>query len=79
MIEIVALLLVILACFSYAIWCRDMLVSVLWLAAGGIAATLCFLLLQAPDVAMAEAAVGVGMLPFIYITLALAKTKRFEE
>lgn len=77
MIELVAGLIVIVSS-AYAIWSKDMLASVVALAVAGLGATLYFLALQAPDVAMAEAAVGAGIVPLI-IVVALSKTSRHEK
>ena len=78
MIVAIPLLIVVIAGYAYALWTRDMMGSVLGTGVAGIAAAAVFIVLQAPDVAIAQAAVGAGLIPFIYI-MAVAKTKRFEE
>lgn len=78
MIEAVPLLAVVIAGYAYAIWAKDLLQSALSAGVAGIAAAAVFVVLQAPDVAIAQAAVGAGLIPFIYI-MAIARTKRFEE
>lgn len=62
---------------AYAIYTKDMLASAVALGIAGLGATLYFLALQAPDVAMAEAAVGAGIVPLILV-VALSKTERHE-
>jgi energy-converting hydrogenase B subunit D len=57
---------------------RDLLVSVILLAAMSLLLSVEFYLLQAPDVAIAEAAVGAGMTAAIYI-IAIGKTGRWED
>ena len=80
MIELIAGItgLIILGSSLYAIWTRDMLASAIALGVSGLAATAYFLVLQAPDVAMAEAAVGAGIVPLILI-VTISKTERNEK
>lgn len=61
-----------------AVKSRDLLASVILLAVMSLLLSLEFYLLQAPDVAIAEAAVGAGLTTAIYVT-ALGKTKRWEK
>jgi energy-converting hydrogenase B subunit D len=77
MIESVFLLLVVLACYAYALHSKDMLASVVAAGAAGMAAAVYFLVLQAPDVAMAQAVVGAGLVPFALV-VTLGRTQRFE-
>jgi uncharacterized MnhB-related membrane protein len=76
MIELAAGLLVLIAS-AYAIWARDLLASAISLSVAGFSAAAYFLVLQAPDVAMAEAAVGAGIIPLV-IVVSIAKTRREE-
>ncbi|MFH0817657.1 MAG: hydrogenase subunit MbhD domain-containing protein [Candidatus Micrarchaeota archaeon] len=80
MIELIAGItgLIILASSLYAIWTKDMLASAIALGVSGLAATAYFLVLHAPDVAMAEAAVGAGIVPLILI-VTISKTERNEK
>ncbi|MCD6495878.1 MAG: DUF4040 domain-containing protein [Candidatus Aenigmarchaeota archaeon] len=57
---------------------RDLLASVIYLSAMSLMLSLEFYLLQAPDVAIAEAAVGTGLSTAIYIA-AIKKTERMEH
>ena len=72
------MLLIALGCGVYALLSKDMFASVIALGAVGIAATAYFFILQAPDVAIAQAAVGGGFIPLVYV-IAISKTKRREE
>lgn len=61
-----------------AVGFRDLLKGVVMLAAMSLLLSLEFYLLQAPDVAITEAAVGAGLSTAIFI-IAIKKTRRFEE
>jgi uncharacterized MnhB-related membrane protein len=57
---------------------RDLLSSAIAFAAFSLLLSLEFYLLQAPDVAIAEAGIGAGLTTAIFI-IAIRGTKRFEE
>ncbi|HDD72590.1 MAG TPA: DUF4040 domain-containing protein [Candidatus Aenigmarchaeota archaeon] len=57
---------------------RDLLVSTVLLAAMSLLLSLEFYLLQAPDVAIAEAGIGAGIYTAVYI-IAITKTNRWED
>jgi len=57
---------------------RDLLVSVVYLAAMSLLLSVEFYLLHAPDVAIAEAAVGAGLTTAIFM-MAIRKTERYEN
>ncbi len=57
---------------------RDLFVSVIYLAAMSLMLAVEFYILQAPDVAIAEAVVGTGLSTTIFI-IAIQKTTRFEK
>jgi multicomponent Na+:H+ antiporter subunit A len=61
-----------------ASWFKDLLNVVIACAAVSLIASVLFYLLQAPDVAMAEAAIGAGLTTAIFV-LAIRKTGRYEE
>jgi len=61
-----------------AVWLKDLLASVIALAGASLLLALEFYLLQAPDVAIAEAGVGAALTTAIFI-LAIRKTRRKEE
>ncbi len=64
--HIVVLTMIVIAGF-YAVWFRDLLSSVISLAVFSLLLSLEFFILQAPDVAIAEAAIGAGLSTAIYI------------
>jgi len=61
-----------------AVWFKDLLSSVLALAATSLLVSLEFYILQAPDVAIAEAGIGAALTTAIYV-IALRRTRRKEE
>ncbi len=63
---------------ALAAWFRDLLASVIALAGASLLLSLEFYLLQAPDVAIAEAGIGAALTAAIYI-LAIRKTRPKEE
>ena len=67
--------LVLFACL--AVRSRDLLFSVIFLSTASLSLALVFYLLNAPDIAMTEAAVNTGIVTLIYIT-AIRKTRRRE-
>jgi len=73
-----SLLVLIVIVGIIAITFRDLLASIVALAALGLLLSLEFYILQAPDVAMAEAAIGAGLTTAIFI-LTIRHTHRTEE
>ena len=63
---------------ALAVWFKDLLSSVLALAAASLLVSLEFYLLQAPDVAIAEAGIGAALTTAIYV-IAIRRTRRKEE
>lgn len=57
---------------------RDLLSAVVASSLVSLMATVLFFLLQAPDVAMAEAAIGVALVTGIFV-IAITRTERYEE
>ncbi len=57
---------------------KDLLVSVIYLAAMSLLLSVEFYMLHAPDVAIAEAAVGAGLTTAIFV-IAINKTERIEK
>jgi uncharacterized MnhB-related membrane protein len=70
------LLLVISAVFSIA--SKNLLCSVIFMSLFNLFMVIIFLLLQAPDVAMAEAVVGMGFTTALFI-ITISKTKEEEK
>jgi multicomponent Na+:H+ antiporter subunit A len=57
---------------------KDLLNAVIACAAVSLIASVVFYMLDAPDVAMAEAAIGAGLTTAIFV-LAIRKTERYER
>ena len=57
---------------------KDLIVSVIFLAVMSLLLSAEFYILQAPDVAIAEAAVGAGLSTAIYL-VTINKTSRWED
>ena len=57
---------------------KDLVNAVVVSAAVSLLASILFYFLQAPDVAMAEAAIGAGLTTAIFI-IAIRKTERYEK
>ncbi len=74
----VVILILIVAGSVLAVWLKDLLASVISLAGSSLLLALQFYLLQAPDVAIAEAGVGAALTTAIFV-LAIRKTQRKEE
>lgn len=76
-IQITALILIISAAFMALIF-KDLLSSVISLGIMSLLLSLEFYLLEAPDVAIAEAAIGAGLTTAIYV-ITIRKTSRWEH
>ncbi len=62
----------------YAVKTKDLLASVIAAGFISLVASIVYLYLHAPDVAMTEAAIGAGITTFIFI-IAIRKTGRREK
>ena len=79
MIVLVSLLVVLmLAGAVAALLFKDLMSAVIAACMVSLIASLFFFLLQAPDVAMAEASIGAALVTAIFI-IAISRTKRYEE
>ena len=80
MVEPVQLLLVIgiICSAGFALLKRDLLKSVIFMAIMSLLLAAEFYWLQAPDVAIAEAAIGAGLATAVYV-IAIQKTSRWED
>ena len=76
-LHVVVLVLIVIG-GALAVWFKDLLSSVLALAAASLLVALEFYILQAPDVAIAEAGIGAALTTAIYV-IALRRTRRKEE
>lgn len=61
-----------------AVLFKDLINAVVACAAVSLITSILFYFLQAPDVAMAEAAIGAGLTTAIFI-IAIKKTERYEK
>ncbi|MEM5871562.1 MAG: hydrogenase subunit MbhD domain-containing protein [Candidatus Aenigmatarchaeota archaeon] len=57
---------------------KDLLIAVIFLSLASMSLAITYLLLQAPDIAITEAAVNAGLTTLIFV-IAIKKTRRFEE
>ncbi len=78
LIAVIVILLLMVGAAIYAILQKDLLFAVI--ASGGISLILSilFLILQAPDVALTEAAIGVALTTIIFI-ITIRNTVRYED
>ena len=76
LVYILAAILVVAALF--AVKQKDLLMAVIGTSAISVVLSIFFYLLQAPDVALTEAAIGVALSTIIFI-ITIKKTKRYEE
>jgi len=76
-IEAILILLMLVAAVATSVF-RDLISALIMCAAVSLLASLLFYLLDAPDVAMAEAAIGAGLTTAMFV-VAVRKTKRYEE
>ncbi len=77
-ILIVFLLLLIIGAAIYAIHEKDLLYAVIATGIISLVLSILFYLLQAPDVALTEAAIGVALTTIIFI-ITIRNTVRYEE
>ncbi|RLG67324.1 MAG: hypothetical protein DRO11_10265 [Methanobacteriota archaeon] len=80
LIELIHIVLPILIVISsvFAVYLRDLLAAVIAVAAMSLLLSLEFYILQAPDVAIAEAGVGACLTTAILV-IAIRATKRMED
>ncbi len=72
------LLILMIGLAVFAVETRDLLAAVLAAGFISLVASIVYLYLQAPDVAMTEAAIGAGLTTLIFI-IAVRKTERYEK
>ncbi len=75
---IIVLLMGIVAFAFFAVISKDLLYSVIFLAILSLMLSLSFLILQAPDIAITEAAIKAGLTTLIFV-IAIQKTARMEK
>jgi uncharacterized MnhB-related membrane protein len=76
-IQAILILVMLVAAMATSVF-KDLISAIILCAAVSLLASLLFYLLDAPDVAMAEAAIGAGLTTAIFI-LAVRKTERYEK
>lgn len=62
----------------FAVWKKDLLISVIATSLISLVLSVLFYILHAPDVALTEAAIGVALSTAIFL-ITLRKTSRYEE
>jgi len=72
------LALILIGAALYAIRQKDLLLAVIGTSIVSLILSILFFLLQAPDVALTEAAIGVALTTIIFI-ITIKKTTRYEE
>ena len=72
------LVLIMLAAAVAALIFRDLLSAVIASCLVSLLASILFLFLQAPDVAMAEASIGAALITAVFV-IAIRRTDRYEE
>jgi len=72
-----ALLVFMFALYLVAIELKDLLYSVIVLAGSSITLAVIFYMLQAPDIAITQAAVGAGVTTVLFV-IAISRTRREE-
>jgi uncharacterized MnhB-related membrane protein len=77
-IIVAILILLMIGSATAALIFKDLMSAVIASCIVSLIAALLFYFLQAPDVAMAEAAIGAALVTGIFV-IAVKRTKRFEE
>ena len=75
---IIILCIVLIIAAIFAIIQKDLMLAIIGTGAISVILSILFLILQAPDVALTEAAIGVALTTIIFV-IAIKKTKRYEE
>lgn len=77
-ILVIVLCLVLIIAAIFAVVQKDLMLAIIGTGAVSVILSILFLILQAPDVALTEAAIGVALTTIIFV-ITLKKTKRYEE
>jgi len=72
-----ALLIFLFALYVIAIELKDLLYSIIILTGGSVTLAVLFYMLQAPDIAITQAAVGAGVSTVLFV-IAISRTRRQE-
>ena len=74
----VILLAALVICALSVVWCRNLETAIIMFMSFSLILSVIWLILQAPDLAITEAAVGAGVTSILYF-VTLDKIKRIEE
>jgi len=77
-IFLIAMVVVLIAAAIYAVYQKDLLYAVLATGVISLILSIFFYVLQAPDVALTEAAIGIALTTIVFI-ITLRNTSRYEE
>jgi len=75
---LLAMVVVLIAAAIYAVYQKDLLYAVLATGVISLILSIFFYVLQAPDVALTEAAIGIALTTIVFI-ITLRNTSRYEE
>jgi len=75
---VIGLIILLIIAAVFAITQKDLILAVIGASAVSIVLSILFYILQAPDVALTEAAIGVALTTIIFV-ITIKKTKRYEE
>ena len=78
LILILFLLLLMIGAAIYSVWQKDLLYAVIGTGLISLVLSILFLMLQAPDVALTEAAIGVALTTIVFI-ITIRNTVRHED
>ena len=78
LITIIAILILMVGAAIYAILQKDLLFAVIASGVVSLILSILFVILQAPDVALTEAAIGVALTTIIFI-ITIRNTVRYED
>ncbi len=78
LISVITIALLMVGAAIYAIWQKDLLFAVIASGVISLILSILFLILQAPDVALTEAAIGVALTTIIFI-ITIRNTVRYED
>jgi len=77
-IFLIAMVVVLIAAAIYAVYQKDLLYAVLATGVISLILSIFFYVLQAPDVALTEAAIGIALTTIVFI-ITLRNTSRYED
>ena len=77
-IFLIAMVVVLIAAAIYAVYQKDLLYAVLATGVISLILSIFFYILQAPDVALTEAAIGIALTTIVFI-ITLRNTSRYED